>query len=121
LRPAAIHVVGLTSLDLDLHSRVRDLEAMFDVVNDSPQHLLSLSHALLGHDDMTTAGDDARADHPDVQIVDVEHPRDTLDRADHSWHVQAITRHNTSTSLDLRERMIRWDTTERERSMRKDT
>ena len=35
-------------------------------MNDRSQHLLSLSDALLGDDNVAAAGDDARANHPHV-------------------------------------------------------
>jgi hypothetical protein len=38
----------VTAFDLHLDRRVRDVEAMFDVMHDGAQHLLAVSDALLG-------------------------------------------------------------------------
>ena len=70
-----MHVTRLASLHLDLHGGVRDVETVLELTDDLSHDLLALPNALLGDDDVAAAGDDARADHPHVQIVDVEHAR----------------------------------------------
>src|SRR5919108_4342198 len=85
----AVHVVGTASLDFDLYGRMRDMKTMLYVVHDGADDLLSFPDALLGDHDVAAAGDDAGTDHPHVQIVDVEHARDRLDRGNHRRHVGA--------------------------------
>src|SRR3954449_3970923 len=87
--PAAVHVGGIAALDLHLNRGMGDVEPLFDVAHDRAKHLLALPHALLRHDDVAAAGDDARTDHPDVQIVDVENAVDVLHRGNHGGHVRA--------------------------------
>jgi hypothetical protein len=41
--------LALQPSNLDLDRRVRDVKAMFDVMHDGAQHLLTLSDALLGN------------------------------------------------------------------------
>jgi hypothetical protein len=41
--------------------------------HDRAQDLLPFTDTLFADEDVTTAGDHARADHPDVKIMNVEH------------------------------------------------
>src|SRR5437762_1978003 len=58
-----------------------------DVMHDGAQHLLAFPDALLGHENVAAAGDDAGADHPHVEIVDIEDTAHTLDSRDDPRHV----------------------------------
>ena len=73
-RADAVHVVGLAAFHFNLNRGVRDAEAVLDGLDHRPKHLLSFSHALLGHENMAAAGHHAGPHHPDVQIVYVEPP-----------------------------------------------
>src|ERR1700712_3785982 len=87
--PSAVHVVSRATFDFNLDGRVSDVEAVLDVVDDRAQHLLTLANTLFGDEDMAAARDDAGPDHPDVEIVHVEHPADAFDGRDDGWHVHA--------------------------------
>lgn len=69
----AVHIVGLAAFHFDLDSRMRDVELTLDVMHDGAQHLLAFANALFGDEDVAAAGDDAGADHPHMEIVDIEH------------------------------------------------
>jgi hypothetical protein len=73
MQPHAVHVIGLTPFDFHLDGRVRDAKLVLEIVCHGAEHLLSLSNALLGDDDVAAAGDDAGTNHPYMEIVDVEH------------------------------------------------
>ena len=47
----AVHLVGLTTLDFDLNGRMGDAEIPSQHLRHSLEHLLTATHALLGHHD----------------------------------------------------------------------
>src|SRR5258708_15773756 len=88
----AIHVGRVTALDLDLDRGVRDVEAMFDVLDHGAQDLLTLTDALLGHEDVAAARNHTGADPPHMEIVDVDHANHALDGRDEGRHVPSSPR-----------------------------
>ena len=72
---AAIHLIGPVSLNLDLHRRVVDFVVMRQFLDDGFEDLLSLTDALLGDENVTTARNRAGANRPDVQIMHAQHAR----------------------------------------------
>ena len=64
-----------------------DLELVFEPMRDGSGQPLTRHDALLGHSDVATAGHYPGPDHPDVQIVDVEHPSDRSNRLNDGPHI----------------------------------
>src|SRR5439155_19067072 len=91
-RLSTVHVIRVASFDLHLDGGVGNPKLPLDIVHDRTNHLLPLTDALLADDNMAAAGDDAGPDHPDVEIVDVEHTGHGPDRGNHGGHVGARRR-----------------------------
>src|SRR6267142_6941443 len=85
----AIHVARLAAFDLDLDRRMRDMEARFEIVDDGAQHLLPFTDALFDHQNVATAGNQARTDHPHVKVVHVEHTVRRSNRVNQRRHLDA--------------------------------
>lgn len=86
----AVHVIAVVAFNFDLNRGVVDLEMMVKVVADGSQDLLSFTDALLGDQDMAGAGDDAGANCPDMEIVNVKNTRNFADGGNDGIHVQAV-------------------------------
>src|ERR1700694_736450 len=65
----AVHIVWFTTSDLDLNCRMRNFEVVFQLFGDGAQHVLTASHALLFHRNMATTTNHARANCPNVEIM----------------------------------------------------
>jgi hypothetical protein len=66
LRGHTVPIVRLTPFRFDLNGRVVDVKPMFNIVHDGTQYLLPFADTLLGHDDVTAAGNDTLTDHPQI-------------------------------------------------------
>ena len=65
----AIHVVRLATFDLYLDGHVGYAEMILQLLCYRAQYVLSASHALLFHRNMATTTNDARANCPNVEIM----------------------------------------------------
>jgi len=72
----AVHIVGAAAFYLYLNRGVVDFEAVVKFVDDGAEDLLAGGDGLFVDEDVAGAGDDAGADGPDVEVVDV---KDALD------------------------------------------
>src|SRR4051794_9851655 len=75
----AIHVIGAAAFYLNLDRGVIDLEFLVEFCHDGAEDLLAGGDGLFVDEDMAAGGDDAGADGPDVEVVDVE---DAVDGGD---------------------------------------
>jgi len=65
------------------------LKSVLELTDDPSYDLLALANALFADEQMAAARDNARADHPHVEIVNVEHAPDTTNGGNHGGHVCA--------------------------------
>src|SRR5450759_4893571 len=65
----AIHIVWLTTPNLDLNRSMRNPEIVCQLFGDLAQHVLTAPHALFFHRDVAATTDHSRADCPDVEIM----------------------------------------------------
>src|SRR5260370_28294981 len=63
---------------------------MFQLFRHGAQDILSAADALLFHSNVTTARNDARANGPDMQIMNGDHAVNSTDRAFNGLHIHAF-------------------------------
>ena len=86
----AVHVVGVAPFSLNLNGRVRNPEITLQFVGDRAQDVLTAGHALFFDRDVTTTGNNACTNRPNMQIMNRQYTCYVRDSLLNIIHVDAL-------------------------------